>query len=220
MKVSMIIPAKGTSERLKNKNLYKINGKTLVRMACEKALECKNVHRVYLDTESESIILDIQDLLSKGLNLIRRPSELANNDISANDMMIYGLHSIEETDLIIQTFATSPLITSKTIDNCIEKFIDSSGYDSFFSVVKMQEYFWNENSEPINFDIKKLPNSFELDKVYMETHGVYGIYVDSLIKNKTRVGKRPLMLEIPKIESLDINDKDDLELIGAIYEKY
>lgn len=219
MKVSMIIPAKGTSERLKNKNLYKINGKTLVRMACEKALECKNVHKVYLDTESESIILDVQDLFSQGLHLLKRPIELANNDIGANDMMIYGLHSIDETDLLVQTFATSPLITSKTIDNCIESFINSPKHDSFFSVIKMQEYFWDKNNQPMNFDIKKLPNSFELDEMFMETHGIYGIYTNSLIKQKTRVGKTPLMIEISKLESLDINDEEDLELIKAIYDR-
>lgn len=219
MKVSLIIPAKGTSKRLKNKNLYKMNGKTLVRMTCEKVLQCNNVHNVYLDTESDSIILDVQDLFSQGLHLIRRPKELANNEIGANEMMIYGLHSIEETDIIVQTFATSPMITSMTIDRCIEVFINSPEHDSFFSVIKLQEYFWDQNTKPINFNIKNLPNSFELEKIYMETHGIYGIYVNSLIKLKTRVGAKPLLIEIPKIEALDVNDIEDLELVKAIYER-
>ncbi len=217
MKVSMIIPAKGTSERLKNKNLYKINDKTLVRLACEKALKCNTIDEVYLDTESESIILDVQDLFSKGLKLIKRPKELANNDIGANEMLIYGLHAIEETDLVIQTFATSPLISHNTIDMCIEKFVNSDGYDSFFSVIKMQEYFWDKDSKPTNFDIKELPNSFQLDPIYMETHGIYGIYVKDLLKNQTRVGQNPLLIEIPKIEAFDINDQEDLDIVKAIY---
>ena len=42
MIISIVIPAKGTSQRLENKNLLKIEGKSLVEMACEKVLKCKN----------------------------------------------------------------------------------------------------------------------------------------------------------------------------------
>ena len=62
MKINLIIPAKGTSQRIKNKNLCTINGKSLVRLACEKALRCSNVNEVYLDTESEEIISSVADL--------------------------------------------------------------------------------------------------------------------------------------------------------------
>ena len=117
MKINLIIPAKGTSQRIKNKNLCTINGKSLVRLACEKALRCSNVNEVYLDTESEEIISSVADLEKSGLKIIKRAKELANNDIGANEMMVYGLHSVSDCDVLLQTFSTSPLITSKTIDS-------------------------------------------------------------------------------------------------------
>jgi N-acylneuraminate cytidylyltransferase len=215
-KVSIIIPAKGNSERVKNKNLYKINGSSLIQMACEKVLNCKYIDDVYIDTESELIINQVSHLTKKGLKIIKRPEELANNDIGANEMMVYGLHSIDECDILLQTFATSPTITHRTIDYCIEKFIDNiEYYDSFFTVSELQEYFW-EDGGPMNFDPKKVPNSYELDKLFMETHGLYGIKVDSLIKNKTRIGDKPLRITIPKIESFDINDYSDLKIVESI----
>lgn len=224
MKTSLIIPAKGTSERVKNKNLQTINGKTLVRLACEKALQCKEVDFVYLDTECPKIKSNVLDLERDGLRFIDRPKALATNDCTANDLLIWALHSIEECDLICQTFATSPLITSETIDKGIKLFIDKNTatkmYSSFFSVVPVQEYFWEreypDSASPLNFDPKQLPNSQNLDIQWMETHGIYGVFTDSLIQTKTRMGEFPMLYQIPANEALDIDDEEDLELARKI----
>ena len=218
MKISAIIPAKGNSERIQNKNLLKINNKTLVYQACEKVLNCKFIDNVYLDTESDEIKYNVKDLIPKGLKIIHRPFCLANNDIGANEMMIYGLHSIDECDLLLQTFCTSPLLTASTIDNCIQNYLEN-GYpkhDSFFTVLEVQEYFWKNSKTPMNFSTKELPNSFELDKLYMETHGLYGIMTSSLIETQTRVGKNPMLIKVPRLESLDINNREDVELIERV----
>ena len=37
--ISLVIPAKGTSDRLKNKNLLKLGEKSLTFLACEKCLK-------------------------------------------------------------------------------------------------------------------------------------------------------------------------------------
>lgn len=217
MKINCIIPAKGQSKRIKNKNLYEIGGKSLIYHTCEKILKCKNIDQVYLDTESDEIINNVKPFFSKGLRLIKRHDSLATNDIGANEMMVYGLHSVDSCDVLLQTFCTSPLLSHKTIDKCIEKFVNDGmpQHDSFFTTIDVQEYFWKDG-KPFNFSIEKLPNSFELDVFKMETHGLYGITCESLIRNKTRVGLNPMMISVSKIESLDINVKEDLELIRRL----
>ena len=218
MKITAIIPAKGSSDRLENKNLLKVNGKSLTELCCSKLLLCKKIDEVYLDTESEKIISDVQHLFSKGLKLIRRPVELANNSITANDLLVFALHSIPHTDLILQTFVTSPLITTETIDQAIVKFLSSNSHDAFLTVQEIQEYFWDAQSQPMNFDINILPNSSDLNKIYMETHGLYGIYTDSLLENKNRFGEKTMMIPISKLESLDINDYDDFQILTKLLE--
>jgi len=210
MEIAIIIPAKGKSERVKNKNLYEINGKPLVRIVCEKVLKCKTINKFYLDTEDKGIIQSCDDLQSEGLQIINRPKELASNYIGANELMVFGLHSIEHCDLLLQTFSTSPLIRPETIDKCVMHFLDNrKNEDGFFTVTKVQEYFW-KNGKPLNFDIEALPNSSELDPLYMETHGLYGIMTESLLERKTRAGKKPMLIEIPLLESLDIDTHDEL----------
>ena len=218
MKINIVIPAKGNSSRIQNKNMFRIGNKSLVYLACEKVLKCTNINKVYLDTESTRIISDVQDLTAQGLEIIRRPLLLANNDIGANEMMIYALHSVDDCDLLLQTFCTSPLLTHQTIDKCIEQFISEgySKYDSFCTVTDMQEYLW-QNNKPINFSKDKIPNSFELEKIQVETHGLYGIKVEALIKNKTRVGENLMLIRIPKLEAFDINEKEDIKILERLY---
>jgi CMP-N-acetylneuraminic acid synthetase len=217
MIINLIIPAKGVSRRIKNKNLYQIGGKSLIYMACEKLLKCKNINKVYLDTESQDVISSVRPLFDQGLHLIKRHPSLATNDIGANEMMIYGLHSIDECDILLQSFCTSPLLSSDTIDRCIQTFVDKGlpKYDSFFTTVDIQEYFWKDE-QPHNFSVKELPNSFDLEVLKMETHGLYGITVESLMETKTRVGNKPMLISIPRIESLDVNVSEDLELIERL----
>lgn len=221
MRISVVIPAKGNSDRLRDKNLVKVLDKSLTEMACEKFLKSKIINDVYLDTDSEKIIDDVLHLFSKGLKLIRRPKELANNNITANDLMIYALHSINKCDLLLQSFVTSPLLRIETIDQCIKKFLKSKKFRSFLTVESTQEYWWSKSRNPINFDVKKLPNGVDLEKIYKETHGLYGIYTKDLFKYKNRFGINPMLIETSKVEGLDINDEDDLKFLKAImqYEK-
>jgi CMP-N-acetylneuraminic acid synthetase len=221
MRISVVIPAKGNSDRLRDKNLVKVLDKSLTEMACEKFLKSKIINDVYLDTDSEKIIDDVLHLFSKGLKLIRRPKELANNNITANDLMIYALHSINKCDLLLQSFVTSPLLRIETIDQCIKKFLKSKKFRSFLTVESTKEYWWSKSRNPINFDVKKLPNGVDLEKIYKETHGLYGIYTKDLFKYKNRFGINPMLIETSKVEGLDINDEDDLKFLKAImqYEK-
>jgi len=218
MKTAMVIPAKGTSERVKNKNLAIVGGKSLVYRACEKALECKEVDYVYLDTECPNILANVEDLISRGLRVINRPAALATNDCNANDLLMWALHTVEDVDAIFQTFSTSPLITAKTMDRVIREWKNSEGYDSFFTVTETREYFWKDGAA-FNFDPISLPNSQNLEPLWMETHGLYGVTTESLVKYGKRVGKNPLLIPVSKIESLDIDDQDDLDIASSILEQ-
>jgi len=56
MKVVAFLPAKGSSSRIKCKNLKLLDGKPLFLHTLEKLMECDFIDEVYLDTESNEII--------------------------------------------------------------------------------------------------------------------------------------------------------------------
>ena len=214
MNITAVIPAKGTSERLKNKNLLEINNKSLVYWACKKCLDSKLITHVYLDTESNEIKDSVSELFERGLKIIDRPKKLADNNTSGNDLVRFELSNIEPCHLFLHTYSTSPLITSRTIDDVVLKFLDSKNHDSFFSAIKYQNYLWVEDKHNnsfgnVNFDHRELPNSNDLNKFWEETHGLYGIYYEVAKKYGSRLGLNPMPIQIDTKESLDINYKED-----------
>ena len=187
-----------------------------MQRACTKVLNCKTINNKYLDTEDAGIKMACADLFKGGLRLLDRPQELATNKIGANELMAFSLHSIEYCDLILETFSTTPLITDETIDYSVNYFLDHrDDHDSFFTVSRIQEYFWHAG-RPLNFDPKVLPNSCELMPYLMETHGLYGIFSETFLECKTRIGKNPMLIEIPKIEAFDIDTVEDLEIVEKL----
>jgi CMP-N-acetylneuraminic acid synthetase len=218
MKITAVVPAKGESQRLENKNLKQLGGVSLVELACEKLLKSKYIDDAYIDTESERIISEVQHLFSKGLKLIQRPKELATNSIGGNEMFVYSLHSVQETDILIHHYCTSPLIKPSTIDKVIGKFVNNMNEnDSFLTVVEDKGYYWSREGDPINFETDTLPNSQELEGKYKETHGIYGIMTESLIDHQTRLGDNPMLVPIPKRESFDIDTEEDMHIVRNIF---
>lgn len=55
MKVYAFVPAKGTSERVENKNMRFLDSERLYVKAIKTLLQCKEIDRVFLDTESEDM---------------------------------------------------------------------------------------------------------------------------------------------------------------------
>ncbi|HIU86998.1 TPA: cytidyltransferase, partial [Candidatus Spyradomonas excrementavium] len=55
MKVYAFVPAKGSSERVENKNMRYLDGERLYAKALKTLLNCKEIDKVFLDTESEEM---------------------------------------------------------------------------------------------------------------------------------------------------------------------
>ena len=55
MKVVAFVPAKGSSERIENKNAKLLDGRPLVVHMLDTLLKCQRIDEVYLDTESDDI---------------------------------------------------------------------------------------------------------------------------------------------------------------------
>ena len=56
-KVAAFLPAKGSSERIPNKNVNLLDGKPLFLHTLEKLLQCDFIDEVWLDSESDRLSL-------------------------------------------------------------------------------------------------------------------------------------------------------------------
>ena len=80
-----LIPARGGSQRLPNKNILDFCGKPLIKWTIDAALKCKKIDKVVVSSDSEKI-LKISSVL--GVDILKRSKELSNNKAKMADVVL------------------------------------------------------------------------------------------------------------------------------------
>ena len=138
-----IIPARGNSQRIKNKNLFKLNNKPLIYWTIKSALESKYVSDVCITSDSNRILNYCKKF---EVITILRPKSLSGNIIMPDDAVKHAYLKLKKKyDFIVMLQPTSPLRTSEDIDNAAEKFLKGN-YDSMFSASLADDLFFWEKS--------------------------------------------------------------------------
>jgi len=205
MKVYGFVPAKGSSDRVKNKNLRFLNGERLYIRALKILLKCKHIDKVFVDTESEEMFR-MADYLP--ISFMKRDPALASNTTDGHQLLLNEIAHNGDADIYVQLLCTSPFITPETIDNAILELKKNANFDSALLMKKDKYYFW-ENGKPL-YDANKIPNSIDLPETTNEAMGLYVIRKDAAIKAGRRYGERPLFIYGSLEELIDINNDEDL----------
>lgn len=212
-KVVAVIPIKSISRRVKNKNFRLINNKPLYRYLLDNLKYC-NFNEVYVDSDS----VEIEKYCKKAkYKFIKRLPRLAQDNASGNDVLNYH-QSIVDADYYFQIYITAPLLSVKTINNCIKLLVNNKKIDSVFTIKKIYSWFWFNNN-PVNYNPKALPRSQDAQPIIQETTGLYGIKKKTLKKMKCRIGKKPFMYEVESEEALDLDEEKDFQYLDY-YVKY
>lgn len=205
MKVVAFLPAKGTSERIENKNVRLLDGKPLFLHNLEKLTSCDFIDEVYLDSESDMIF----DLASEvDCKYMRRDPALATNQTDGHQLF-YNESRQVDADIYIQMLCTSPFIRKQTIQKGVEILKTCADYDSVVLVRKEKQYVWQDGQPQYNK--VHIPNSFNLPDTLIETMGLYIVRRDVALKKKMRFGDSCYLLEAESLEAVDVNYSDDFE---------
>ena len=121
-----IIPAKKNSKRLPNKNIKKINGKPLIWYSINAALNSKKISKVIVSTDCKKIV-NISKKYGAEVPFLR-PKNLSGSKTSLIEVCYHALDAVKKLEQknyneIVALQPTSPLRTSKDIDNCINIYI-------------------------------------------------------------------------------------------------
>lgn len=218
MDIVALLPMKGTSERVPNKNLKDFNGKPLYHVILNSLLKSRFINKIIINTDGDDLMTDINSNFKDKVVVFDRKEEICGNYVSMNKIIQDDIKSID-ADIFIQTHSTNPLLKVETLDKAIEKMIELSKTkenDSVFSVSKTQKRFYNKDTTPMNHDPKMLVTQ-HLDPIYEENSCFYIFTKDSFLKNESRIGSKPFMFEIDKIESTDIDEPEDFIIAAALH---
>ncbi len=210
-KIVALVPMKGHSERVKNKNMRDFNGKPLLWHILKNLRECSLISEVYVDTDSDLIAATVRHYFSD-VRIIKRPQELCGDFVSMNDIISYDIERID-ADFFLQTHSTNPLLSVETVCGACEEFMKKiNEYDSLFSVNRLQTRLYDKDGRAINHDPKKLIRTQDLEPIYEENSNIYIFSKQSFKNSGARIGLRPMLFEMSPLEAMDIDEETDFIL--------
>lgn len=218
MKIKALLPMKGNSERVPNKNMRDFNGSPLYHAVVKSLLYSKHIECVVINTDSEVIAKDAKEIFGDKIIIINRPIEIQGDFVSMNDIIAYDLSKLDG-EYFLQTHSTNPLLKSETIDKAIEKyFAGLDNFDSVFCVTKVQTRFYDKNAKAINHNPNELLRTQDLEPMYEENSNFYIFSKDSFKKsNNKRIGIKPQIFEVNKLEAVDIDEPEDFIIAELLY---
>lgn len=233
MKTIAIIPARGGSKRLPNKNIFSLGGIPLI---AHSILYAQNnsaiIDKIYVSTDDAAIKRIARDY---GAIVIDRPESLSGDLEPTVSALKHVLEAIE-TDVanVILLQATNPLREEKLLAEAFEIY-QSGNYDSLFTVSRNDQKLGKiEANKFIPFNYELGQRSQDLEPLYFE-NGLLYITKASLIlppdvacperSRRTRdnskiISENAFPFEVNSIfANVDIDTQEDLEYAEYLFQK-
>ncbi len=219
-----VIPARGGSKRIPNKNIKLFNGKPLIFYTIKQALNSKLFDRIVVDTDNKKIA---QIAKKYGAEVpFLRPKELSSDKSKVVDSIIYLLDRFKKEEdyepthvVILQT--TSPLRETEDIKSCLS-LINKTDATTVLTVCSTHPrlYYMDEKQNIIlaNGSEKQSTNMQEWRSAYI-LNGcfVYIVSVKALIAEKSIITKKTKAIVCDKWRSVDLDYPEDWVLAEFLH---
>jgi CMP-N,N'-diacetyllegionaminic acid synthase len=219
VKVLVVIPARGGSKSLPNKNILPLNGKPLLCYSVAYALVCKIIDKVVVSTDSQRIADIAKDCGAETPFL--RPSEYSEDSTRDYPVLRHTLEfydGINEIyDIYILLRPTSPIRPSGLIERAIKILDNNPSASSVRSVAKIKEHPYRawliNNDGSMRGYVDGVEESFniprqELPDIYFQTGDIEAIRRQTLLNGSISGGNvYPLLIDHHEMVDIDhIND--------------
>lgn len=223
-----LIPARGGSKGVKNKNIRLVNDKPLIAYTIEAALNTTLIDRVITSTDSQ-IIANVAREWGSEVPFLR-PSYLAQDNTSDKPVITHLIDWLRKNesynfDFLVYLRPTTPLKTSAIIDKCLSKLLTKTDLTSIRTVTKSEGVFhpyWmfknnNDTLQPFcDIDFSKYYQRQLLPACY-RLNGVVDVLRLNVIKNfNNHYGDNIGFVEVEEKNALDIDTEHDLKLCAFL----
>lgn len=215
--VAALIPMRGGSKGIPNKNIKEFCGKPLFYWAVSAALSSKYIDEVYVSTESE----EIKGLVTKlfpGVKIVDRPIALAQDGSSTEEVLLH-FSDLINFDVNVTIQVTSPIVKAKDFDAALCQYFECE-YDSLLSVVKTKRFFWNNSAHPINYNYKERPRRQDFDGAFMENGAFYITSKKVLVEDRCRLGGVIGMYEMHEEAAYEIDTMADWKIVEMLMHEH
>ncbi len=211
MSTVAIIPARGGSKGITDKNLQPVHGVPLVARAIRAAHGAVTIDRVYVSTDSDRIAAVAE---SNGAHVIKRPLEISDDQASSESAILHALEQLTDVSLVVFIQCTSPFIDPHDLDRATRMVIDGE-CDVAFSALEDHGFRWEERSgylDPLGHELGKRPRRQDLPKRVLETGAFYVFRPSGIESSGSRFHGRIKAVEVTRREALEIDTLEDLQM--------
>jgi CMP-N-acetylneuraminic acid synthetase len=227
-KILGVIPARGGSKRVPNKNIREVGEKPLIAHTIDQISESEMLDRTVISTEDDKI-REVAEAHG-GEVPFERPEELATDTANSDKVVMHAINWLkkkgEKYDIVAKIQATTPFRTSEDIDGSLRELVESDA-DSVISVSTFDvppvwavredsngfihsyiedEYLWSDN----------IARSQDTPELYHPNGAIFAAFVSEFRSQETFYTERTLGYEMPQSKSLDIDEAFDLEVAQAL----
>ena len=217
-----LIPARGGSKGIPDKNIKSFCNKPLIAWTIEQALATESIDDVVVTSDSPAI-LEIAE--HYGANTILRPGSISGDTATTESAIIHALGELDTfIDTVVLLQATSPLRKTDDLEKAITTFF-SSNYDSLFSGAILEDFLiWKINSdkklESLNYNHLDRGRRQDREVEYVENGSLY-IFEPGLIKeNNNRLGSSIGIYLMDFWQSYEIDAPEDWDLLEILFKHY
>ncbi len=221
-----IIPARSGSKSIKNKNIKKIGGKSLIEHSIRSAKEINNIEKIVFSSDSKKYLNIANEI---GVDILHHRSIFASRDNSTDldffKDFIKNYSKIDLPDFFVHLRPTTPIRKKIILNHAVSFFLKKQKkYTAMRSISKMSESSFK------TFKIKdsklcSLNNNFKLDHFnnpknsFPYTYFPNG-YID-IVKTKNILNNiihgNKVLPYIVEGKIIDIDTKEDLQYANYVY---
>ncbi|KQB44224.1 CMP-N-acetylneuraminic acid synthetase [Flavobacterium daejeonense] len=216
MKTIAIIPARGGSKRLPEKNIKLLGGIPLLVHSIQYAQANQEIiDAIYVSTDNEEIK---EIALQYGAKVIDRPEYLSGDVEPTVSALKHVLQSVKnEVENVIILQPTNPLRPTNLLREAFETYQKGS-YDSLFTVSQNHQKFGKIAANkfiPFNYTIGQ--RSQDLEPLYFENGLLYITKAKAILQNKIITENAYPQIVNHIFANVDIDTREDLDYAEYLY---
>ena len=210
--INVLIAVRGGSQRVPKKNIRPFAGSSLLEIKVKQALRIKDVSKVILSSEDDEMLNLAEDF---GATALKRDPYYTSDTVPMGDVYKHLSTTLDCKD-ILWAPVTSPLITDKSMQDCIDFYKTNTEYDSVVTTNIIKEYMWLDG-KAINYDPKHHPRSQDLPDIYALNFAAHILPREIMFKNANILGDKFYPYMLNEIEAVDVDTAYEFMLAEMFY---
>ena len=211
MKNLIIIPARKSSKRIKNKNLVNVLNKPLIYWTINYA---KKLSKKNYDLVVTSDCNKIDKICRKEkVSFLKRPKKISNDHSSMHEVIFHAINKLNHNyKYIILLQPTSPLRRFSLVKRSINILNNKKKFDSLIHLAKDRSFIGKVINNHWKPDYNLNIRTQDINKKYLPTGNIY-VYRSFLYKNRIKLPKKTYGLITSDEKWIDIDNIEDLEIL-------